>query len=138
MILWDTGSGYEIPRALAPLAHVALVCSEQSPASIRAAAYTASLLSDVAKVRLVICSFDIEAAHRNERAGMLEMIDRCSLKCAAVIPLDPKMMKAQENGTAPGEKFPAMRAYANLARRLEGWDVPLFSGIRKMKRKHAL
>ena len=138
VILWDTGSGYEIPRALASLAHVALVCTEQSPASIRAAAYTATLLSDVPKVRLVICSFDIDAAHHRERAGMLEMIDRCSLKCAAVIPLDPKMMKAQENGTPPAQKLPAMRAYANLAKRLEGWDVPLFTGIRGMKRKHAL
>ena len=138
VILWDTGSGYEIPRALAPLAKVALICAEQSPASIRAASYTAALLSDIPKVRLVICSFDIDAARRNERSGMLEMIDRCSLKCAAVIPLDPKMMKAQENGRLPEAKFPAMQAYANLAKRLEGWDVPLFTGIRKMKRKHAL
>ncbi|MBQ8641934.1 MAG: P-loop NTPase [Clostridia bacterium] len=138
VVLWDTGSGYEIPRALAPLAEVALVCAEQSPASIRAASYTASLLSSVGKVRLVICSFDIDAARRNERAGMLEMIDRCSLKCAAVIPLDPKMMKAQENGRLPDPRCPAMQAYANLSRRLEGWDVPLFTGIRRMKRKHAL
>ncbi len=138
IILMDTGSGYEIPQALAPLSHVALVCAEQSPASIRAASYTAALLSSINKVRLVICSFDIDAARRNERAGMLEMIDRCSLKCAAVIPLDPKMMKAQENGRLPEAKFPAMQAYANLAKRLEGWDVPLFTGIRKMKRKHAL
>lgn len=138
VILWDTGSGFEIPQALAPLSHVALVCAEQSPASIRAASYTAALLSDVPKVRLVICSFDIAAARRHERAGMLEMIDRCSLKCAAVVPLDPKMMKAQENGSLPAPKTPAMQAYANLARRLEGWDVPLFTGIRKLKRKHAL
>ncbi len=138
VVLWDTGSGYEIPRALAPMADVALVCAEQSPASIRAASYTASLLTDVPKVRLVICSFDIDAARRDERAGMLEMIDKCSLKCAAVIPLDEKMMKAQEKGTAPAGKSPGMQAYANLARRLEGWDVPLFTGIRRMKRKHAL
>ncbi|MBQ8402060.1 MAG: hypothetical protein IJX14_09035 [Clostridia bacterium] len=138
VILWDTGSGYEIPEALIPLTDIALVCAEQSPASIRAAAYTASLLSEVRRVRLVICSFDIDAARHSERAGMLEMIDRCALKCAAVIPLDPKMMKAQEKGEAPGAKLPAMQAYANLSKRLEGWDVPLFTGIRRLKRKHAL
>ena len=138
VVLWDTGSGYEIPRALAPLSKVALVCAEQSPASIRAASYSASLLSSVTKVRLVICSFDIDAARRNQRAGMLEMIDRCSLKCAAVVPLDPKLLKAQEKGKLPASGCPAMQAYANLARRLEGWDVPLFTGIRHMKRKHAL
>lgn len=138
VFIWDTGSGYEIPRALAPLSQTALVCTEQSPASIRAASYTAALLTDVKKVRLVICSFDMDAAKHGERAGMLEMIDRCALKCAAVVPLDPKMMKAQENGRLPEEKFPAMQAYANLAKRMDGWDVPLFTGIRKMKRKHAL
>ncbi len=138
VVLWDTGSGYEIPRALAPLADIALVCTEQSPASIRAAAYTASLLTDVPKVRLVICSFDMVSVKHGERAGMLEMIDKCQLKCAAVIPLDAKMMRAQENGTLPAPRTPAMQAYANLAKRLDGWDVPLFSGIRGLKRKHAL
>lgn len=138
IVLWDTGSGYEIPRALAPLTDVALVCTEQSPASIRAAAYTASLLTDVPKVRLIICSFDMAGAKHGERAGMLEMIDKCQLKCAAVIPLDAKMMHAQENGTLPSSKTPAMQAYRNLAKRLDGYDVPLFHGIRGMKRKHAL
>ncbi|MBR5445989.1 MAG: P-loop NTPase [Clostridia bacterium] len=138
VFIWDTGSGYEIPGALTPLSQTALVCAEQSPASIRAASYTAAQLSDVPKVRLVICSFDIDAARHHERAGMLEMIDRCSLKCAAVVPMDPRMMKAQEKGRLPEARLPAMQAYANLAKRLEGWDVPLFTGIRKMKRKHAL
>ena len=138
VVLWDTGSGYEIPRVLAPLAQIALVCTEQSPASIRAAAYSASLLSEVPKVRLVLCSFDMAAARRGERAGMLEMIDTCRLKCAAVIPLDPKLMRAQENGSLPDNKCTAMQAYTNLARRLEGWDVPLFTGMRHMHKKHAL
>jgi len=138
VILWDTGSGYEIPRALAPMAKAALVCTEQSPASIRAGAYTAALLAEVPKVRLVICSFEIEAVRKNQRAGMLEMIDSCALKCAAVIPTDRHMLRAQERGVLPSPRFPAMQAYDNLARRLEGWDVPLFTGIRRMKRKHAL
>lgn len=138
MVLWDTGSGYEIPRALAPLADIALVCTEQSPASIRAAAYTASLLVDIPKVRLVICSFDMASVKQGERAGMLEMIDTCRLKCAAVIPLDKKLMRSQESGTVPSLKTPAMKAYTNLAKRLDGYDVPLFHGIRGMKRKHAL
>jgi len=138
LIILDTGSGYEIPRALAPLADIGLVCCEQSPASIRAASYTAALLSDVPKVRLVICSFDIEAARREQRAGMLEMIDTCGLKCAAVIPFDPKLLFFQEKGMLPKEKCIAMQAYTNLIKRLDGWDVPLFQGIRKHKRRDAL
>ncbi len=138
VVLWDTGSGYEIPRALASLATVALVCSEQSPASIRAAASTAAMLQSVPKVRLVICSFDMAGARKQARAGMLEMIDRCTLRCAAVVPLDMDLLIAQEKGMVPSRYSPAMQAYSNLAYRLEGWDVPLFEGIRHMKAKHVL
>ncbi len=138
VVLWDTGSGYEIPRAIAPLCTTALVCAEQSPASIRAAANTAAMLQDVRRVRLVICSFDLTAAKRQERAGMLEMIDRSGLQCAGVVPLDPGMMLAQENGLMPPRGSPAMQAYTNLAYRLDGWDVPLFEGIRGVKARNAL
>ncbi len=138
VVLWDTGSGYEIPRALAPLCSTALVCAEQSPASIRAAASTAAMLRDVRRVRLVICSFDLSAARRQERAGMLEMIDRSGLQCACVVPLDPGLMLAQENALMPPQRSSAMQAYTNLAYRLDGWDVPLFEGIRGVKVKNAL
>jgi len=137
----DTGSGYNIPEVLADLADTALICAEQSPASIRAAAYTATQLAMKKQIRfsrLVICNFDIHAASRGERFGMLSMIDTCGLKCVGVVPYDKVLLAAQEKGTAPSVRCAAMKAYANIVRRLLGYDVPLFQGIRGMKRNRAL
>jgi len=141
IVILDTGSGYSIPEALTSMADTVLVCTEQSPASIRAASYTASQLNGMGKVqmtRLVICSFDIRAASKGQRAGMLSMIDTSGLKCVGVVPLDGKLLAAQEKGKVPSVKSAAMTAYGNIVRRLTGYDVPLFAGIRGMKRSRAL
>lgn len=141
IVILDTGSGYNIPEALTALADTVLICAEQSPASIRAASYTASHLTGMQKIqmtRLVICSFDIQAASKGQRAGMISMIDASGLKCVGVVPLDKKLLSAQEKGKVPASRSSAMMAYANIVRRLCGYDVPLFSGIRGMKRNRAL
>lgn len=136
-VVIDTGSGYAIPSALAPYCDAAFVCSEQSPASIRAAAYSAEMLAIIPMIRLVICSFDLRAARQGERAGMLEMIDTCRLRCIGVVPRDKRMMRAQEAGEIPRRVTPAVQAYRNIAQRLSGYSVPLFTGIR-LQRRHAL
>lgn len=136
-VVIDTGSGFAIPIALASHCDVAFVCSEQSPASIRAAAYSAEMLATIPTVRLLICNFDLRGARRGERAGMLEMIDACHLRCVGVIPHDPRLMRYQEKGEIPHRLTPAMQAYRNVALRLTGCSVPLFTGIR-LNRRHAL
>lgn len=136
-VVIDTGSGFAIPRAVASHCDTAFVCSEQSPASIRAAAYSAEMLATIPMVRLLICNFDLRSARRGERAGMLEMIDACHLRCVGVIPHDPRLMRCQEKGEIPRHPTPAMQAYRNVALRLIGYSVPLFNGIR-LKSRHAL
>ncbi len=136
-VVIDTGSGYAIPNALAPHCSAAFVCSEQSPASIRAAAYSAEMLATIPLVRLLICNFDLRSARRGERAGMIEMIDACRMRCVGVIPHDPRLMRCQEKGEFPRRLTPAMQAYRNVALRLTGHSVPLFSGIH-LNRHHAL
>ena len=136
-VVIDTGSGYAIPQALAPHCDTAFVCSEQSPASIRAAAYSAEMLSTIPRVRLVICNFDLRGAQRGERAGMLEMIDTCRLRCVGVVPHDKRLLWAQERGEPLKKSTPATQAYRNIASRLSGYNVPLFTGIR-LNRRHAL
>ncbi|MBQ7923598.1 MAG: P-loop NTPase [Clostridia bacterium] len=141
IVILDTGSGYNIPETLTALADTVLVCTEQSPTSIRAASYTASQLAGMQNVkltRLVICSFDIRAASKGQRAGMISMIDTSGLKCVGVVPLDKTLLAAQEKGKVPSSRSAAMTAYANIVRRLTGYDVPLFSGMRGMKRSRAL
>lgn len=137
-VILDTGSGSTVAAALSPLCDAAFVCSEQSPASIRAAAYSAEMLANIPMVRLVVCNFDMRGVRRGERVGMLEMIDQCRLRCIGVVPNDPRLVRAQEMGIAPPAKCPAMQSYANIASRLSGYSVPLFYGIRRMRRRDAL
>mgnify|MGYP005894905505 CR=1 FL=1 len=68
---------------------------------------------------------------------MLEMIDTCRLRCIGVVPRDKRMMRAQEAGEIPRRVTPAVQAYRNIAQRLSGCSVPLFTGIR-LQRRHAL
>ena len=137
VVVIDTGSGSTVPAALSPYCDAAFVCSAQSPASVRAAAYSAGMLATIPLVRLVICDFDLRGAHRGSRAGMLEMIDTCRLRCIGVVPHDEKLMRYQERGELPKRVTPSMQAYRNIASRLSGSNVPLFTGIR-LNRRHAL
>lgn len=136
-VVIDTGSGSTVPAALAPHCDAAFVCSAQSPASIRAAAYSAEMLATIPMVRLVICDFDLRGAHRGQRAGMLEMIDACRLRCIGVVPHDAGLIRYQERGEVPKRITPSLQAYRNIASRLTGSSVPLFTGIR-LNRRHAL
>ncbi|MBQ8188143.1 MAG: P-loop NTPase [Clostridia bacterium] len=138
MVICDTGGGVESAGVIADLFDLILIPSEQSQTSIRAAEYAATSLASKAEnvpMRLVICSFDLTAVKREKRAGVIEMIDASALQCAGVVPYDRTLQRAQDNGRLPGEKALSTSAYRNIARRLMGYDVPLFSGMKKLSGK---
>ena len=131
ILICDTGGGLDCACAVAGQFDIALVTSEQGKTSIRAAEYAAARLeSSGAPVRrLVICSFDLKAISRENRAGIIEMIDSSSLPCAGVVPYDPRLQRMQDSGTVPPEKSLTSIAYGNIAKRILGDDVRLFEGI---------
>lgn len=138
LFICDTGGGVETAQAIADLFDLILIPSEQSQTSIRAAEYAASSLASKAErvpMRLVICSFDLTAVKRENRAGVIEMIDSSALQCAGVVPFDKKLQRAQDSGRLLDEKSLSRTAYRNIARRLMGYDVPLFSGMKKLSGK---
>lgn len=137
IVICDTGGGIELAEAAADMFGMVIITSEQSQTSVRAAEFAAQKLAECGAgvMRLVICAFDLLAVKREKRAGMIEMIDASSLQCAGVVPFDRTLQKMQDNGCIPSPKTAAMKAYANIARRIAGYDVPLFDGMGKYHRK---
>ncbi len=139
LLICDSGGGCDIPAALADLFDFTVIAAEQSTTSIRAAEYAASRLekAGASTMRLVICGFDAASVKRENRAGILEMIDRSSLPCVGVVPFDRTLQKAQDNGTLPGRRALSTIAYANIAGRIAGAETPLFSGMGSLYRRRA-
>ena len=113
------------------------VISGQSRTAIRAAEITAQKLAavrDGLDVRLVINDFDVSLANLGVRAGLLEMIDECSVRCVGVYPHDDRLPAAQDKGVLLGEGITSVAA-RNTAARLLGDSVPLFRGLDRLRSK---
>ena len=135
-VLCDTaGTGATVQAIAKGFADGALVIATQQPASIRSAEYTATLMREWGELPclLVISMFEEYAAADGIRAGLLEIIDKTHIRTVGVIPRDRALLLAQEAGRLPDAKGRAARAMKNIAARLTGDDVPLFTGIRGIK-----
>lgn len=140
-VICDTaGTGDTVRAIAADFADGALVIATQQPASIRAAERTASLMREWGALpcRLVISMFEDGAAKDGIRAGLLEIIDKTHVRTLGVIPKDRSLLLAQEEGKLPSPRTKAARAFKNIAARLTGEEIPLFSGIREIKTARVL
>ena len=140
LLICDTGGGMDAACAAASMFSLTLVVSEQSQTSVRAAEYAASRLErcGAGKMRLCVSSFDLSAVKREKRAGVIEIIDSSSLQCVGVIPFDPRLERYQDRGELPPRRSPVTAACRNIARRIMGYDVPLFEGMPKLYRRRRL
>jgi len=140
MMVCDTGAGLDTASAAASRFPFVLVVSSQSQTSVRAAEYAASRLErcGAGTMRLCVCSFDLSAVKRENRAGVIEIIDSSSLQCAGVIPRDPRLQRYQDRGELPPRTSPVTAACRNIARRIMGYDVPLFEGMPSLYRRRRL
>ena len=140
ILVCDTGGGLEAACAAASRFSLILVVSEQSQTSVRAAEYAASRLErcGAGRMRLVVSSFDLSAVKKENRAGVIEIIDASSLQCVGVIPRDPRLQRFQDRGELPPRRSPVTAACRNIARRIMGYDVPLFEGMPKLYRRRRL
>lgn len=141
-VILDTGAGVSGGfLAAASLSSQALVVAGHSPVSLRSAESTAERLkvSGVSDVRLIINNFDGTGVLRRSpfrRSGIFNMIDTARIPLAGVIPYDYDLTLSHEGGGKGGALSEA--AFANIAARIEGENVPLFSGMkhyRKIRKK---
>lgn len=127
----------------APVCGEAIIVCSHMPSAIRAANYTCELLDDfkVEKQRLVINSFDAVGVLERGRIGIIEMIDSSKTKLLGIVPCDSEFALSQEKG----ELFDSLpkrnnvrESFANIAKRLEGKQVPLFDGFMGKQYKKVL
>ena len=137
-VILDTGAGVSGGfLAAASLATQALVVAGHSPVSLRSAESTAERLSvsGVSDVRLIINNFDGTGVLRRSpfrRSGIFNMIDTARIPLAGVIPYDYDLTLSHEGGGRGGALSEA--AFANIAARIEGENVPLFSGMKHYRK----
>ena len=140
-VICDTaGLGDGVRAIISGFADGALVIATQQPASIRSADRTAMFVEELGGIpaRLIISCFEERAAEDGIRAGLIEIIDRTHVRTLGVVPKDRALLLSQETGRMPDEKSRAAAAFANIAKRILGEDVRLFSGMRKIRTKRVL
>lgn len=139
-VICDTAGMIWAPSIAGKFADTALVIATQQPASIRAAEACALVLDErgLSDSRLIISMFDHKAAEKGSRAGIIDIIDGAGLRCDGVVPFDRTLMLAGESGSRPVKKSNAEIAFVNIAARLEGDSVKLFSGMSGMSGKKYL
>ena len=131
----DTGSPLKLAAAASD---GALVVSTYQPASIRAAERTGMLLEEagVKDRKLIINCFHDSGKEFEGQPGLLEVIDKTSIQLIGIIPYDVRLSDRQAEGedvfSIPSCN--AAEAFRNIAIRLTGRTVPLFTGFKKIKR----
>lgn len=120
-----TGSGFD---AAAAAADRALIVVNPEPTSVRGCLNIHRKLAESGKtdVRLVINRFDPK---RFVQMGLFEnldeLIDKCETQLIAVVPEDIKIASIAQRGQSGKESVPSMKAFENLALRIEGQNPPL-------------
>lgn len=133
-VIYDTGAGTRLPLLLADsAADSAVIVATQSPMSIRAADGIADLLYEkgLEDLTLAIQNFHIKKAANGELDSINAMIDKTRLRLIGVIPYSHKL--AVSGIAAPRDISDVSRAADNIALRLTGQSVPLFTAMKAAK-----
>ncbi len=151
-ILIDTPGGlHNILFAAAPLACEALIVSSAQTTAIRSAEQTALLLEDhgLSHMRLIVNQFMVAdallpsarrinmsrrkrtRAMQNAALSLISAVDAVSLTLLGVIPFDASLWDAQNHGCLIDHPSLSDTCFAsahrNIAKRLGGRSIPLFS-----------
>jgi len=133
----DIGRQFELA---AKVSNTAIIVANHQLTSIRAAEKTAEVLQSlgVTSRRLIINKFDtqnLSSFISGERYSLIDIIDRTLVQLLGVIPFDYILETSQEKGILiDGLKGDIKSAFENIALRLDGDTVPLFTNF-KRKRK---
>ena len=132
-VILDTPAGHTVTDAVAkafPNAEGITVASHQ-PASMKGAENASRILIShgIENNRLVITGFEPESATRDVRAGVIEIIDSSRVRMIGVVPYDRSLMLSHEKGVMAPASCPANKAFSNIAGRICGEEIPLFTGL---------
>ncbi|MCD8315670.1 MAG: P-loop NTPase [Firmicutes bacterium] len=130
-LIIDTPGGADFPLgAKEATGYEAIIVSTTGEPSLRAASITADLLfaEGIDGLHLVINCYGSERGERR----IVPMIDRVRAPLLGIVPYDAEMKSGQELGrpAATLEASVSPEAFCNIARRIEGFDVPLLDGVK--------
>lgn len=144
LVLLDTSGGMPSIEVCAPSATGALIIVSHQPVAIRAAEKTGNRMAElgVKELRLIINNFDFHGSITGERFGIGQIIDMSHIRTIGVVPYDYNLELAQESGIFATEltESNCSAAFRNIAKRLTGDSVPLFTNfkhipIKKLRHK---
>lgn len=139
-VIIDTPGGLGDPIDLAcTVATQAIIITTYQPSPMRAAERTSSALEErgINNRRLVINFFDEDRIKKNIQPGVIDMIDKTRIQLLGIIPEDHHVAEAQSVGALVDSfgKTNTVKAYQNIARRLEGENIPLLNGFKRTDRR---
>lgn len=133
-LIIDTSGGIHFPLAVyLETVYEAIIVSTPSAPAIRAAAKTASELSDsgVKNLHLIVNCYRGAKGDRT----IEEIIDETRISLLGVVPYDEATKRGQEMGkpaaTVPDSLTP--EAFYNITMRMRGYDIPLLNEINVKK-----
>lgn len=142
-IIIDTPGDLGAPVRLAAAASdMALIVSSYQPSSIRAAERTSMLLDElgVEDRRLIINFFDTKKTKDTDIPNIIDIIDKTCVRLIGVVPNESLVARLQSQGEdiVNYRGSNAAIAIKNIADRIEGHNVPLFTDFKKVKRTSLL
>ena len=137
-IFIDTPGGIGEPLLFAAsVADTAYVVVEPTRAAIRAADRTSEFLYDrgVRRRRLIVNKLT-GGSVKKAKNEIISIIDSTSVKLIGVVPYDPELVEAGNNGILVDEmlSFNITNAFDNIAARTLGEGRRLFAGIRRLRK----
>ncbi len=139
----DTPGAFTEPTKLAAFAaDLALIVTTEQPAAIRAAERTALAVRDLGVLHRKLILNGVDLYHRQEslQEFLSQLIDTTATPLLGILPYDVYLPRAQKE--AQVDRLPydkdTVRAFSNMVKRLEGHNVPLFSGFAHLNRKLVL
>lgn len=136
-IFIDTPGGVGEPLLLsASVADTAYIIVAPSRAAVRAAERTASFLFSrgISRMRLIVNKLNGKSVRRAKKE-VLSMVESASVRLIGVVPYDPEIIYAGNDGALTDELYShnLTNAFDNIARRTAGEQIPLFSHIHRLK-----
>ena len=138
VVILDTGAGESLGFDIASgISDYAIVVATHSPVSLRSADNTAARLKDagVVETGLVINSFDaVGVIKYGQHLGLTDLIDNAKVRLLGVVPYDYELVLEAERDKNAHPSKDSESAFNNIAKRLNGENVPIFDGMKKLRR----
>lgn len=142
-IILDTpGSSGDEFTVSARCSDMAYIVANHSFPSVRAAEVTGRELEKygVKDKKLIINMFDMSGKDSNKKPSVVDIIDMTYLRLIGIVPYDSRIVLMQDKGELVDSisNCNIAKAFSNICNRIEGKNVPLFTGFKNINKNKLL